>query len=229
MMEGRYPRAVMVTLSDCADQAREAELNRWYAERFVPQVQESPLVQAVRRYESAYRREQTFRAHPRYLTIAEVEHKDVQEAARRLRELYTEVREGHDALELRRLDTLYQRIGPEFRSERSGRPIRFVYCGLVGCTDSAREDEWNRWYNEKHSPDALVGAFDTGYRYTVVDPTEPVPHQAQRYLSVYETGHDLDRLQQALADFRQEMIATDPLWVHLLAVYYSGLFTPMET
>lgn len=227
-MEGRYPRAVMITLSDCTDEAHETALNRWYAESFVPAVEASPLVQSVRRYENAYNGEPTFRGRPKYLTIAEVEHGDIEEAGRQLRTLYADVRSGHDAWELRRLDTLYGRIGPEFKSDRSERPVKFVYCGLVGCTDTSREDEWNRWYDDKHSPDALVGAFDTGYRYAVVDPTDPVPHQATRYLSLYETGHELDRLQQILGDFRQEMIATDPLWVNLLAVYYSGLFTPVR-
>ncbi len=227
-MEGRYPSAVMITLSDCVDSAREAEFNGWYDDVFVPRLEIAPLVKNVRRYVSAYKDEPTFRGRPRYLTIAEVEHDDAAEAGRTMRELYTEARAEHDGWELSRLDTLYERIGPEFRSDRSGRPIEYVYCGLVGCTDAAREDEWNRWYNDKHSPDALAAPFDTGYRYAVVNPLDPVPHQATPYLSLYETGLELGALQQTLAAFRQEMIASDPLWVNLLAVSYSGLFKPLE-
>jgi hypothetical protein len=218
----------MITLSDCTDQAHEAAYNRWYDDVFVPQVEASPLVQAVRRYESAYKDEPTFRAHPRYLTIAEVNHDDPSEAGKTLRGLYGDIRSQQESNELRKLDTLYERTGPEFRSVRSDRPIELVYCGLVGCTDTSREDEWNRWYNDKHSPDALAAPFDTGYRYTVVNLVDPVPHQATRYLSLYETGLELAALQEKLADFRQEMIATDPIWVNELAVYYSGLFRPLE-
>ena len=227
-MNERYPAAVMVTLSDSVDPSSEPGLNRWYDETFVPAVEASPLVTAVSRYRSVYQDEQTFRARPRYLTITEVEHPDVDDAARRLRAMYTELRAGRND-ELRKLDTLYARVGPEFRTDRTGRPIEMVYCGMVGCTDTSREDEWNRWYDEKHSPDALLKAFDTGYRYRVVNPVDPVPHQASRYLSVYEIGHTLDELQPILAAFREEMIESDPIWVNLLAVYYSGLFIPLES
>jgi hypothetical protein len=224
-MEERYPAAVMVTLSDCTQ--GEEEYNTWQDEVFVPAVEAVDFVTHVQRYENAYRDETTYRARPRYLTIAEVEHEDVEEAGKQLRALYNDLRAGRDASELRRLDTLYSRIGPEFRSPRTGRPVQFVYFGLVGCTDTTREDEWNTWYDDKHSPDALLDAFDTGYRYRVVNPVDPGPHQSSRYLSVYEISHDLGHLQKLLADFRQEMIDTDPLWVNLLSVVYSGLFTPM--
>lgn len=227
-MEGRYPAAVMITLSDCTYDANEAELNRWYRESFVPAVAASPLVGRVSRYVSAYKDEPTFRGRPRYLTIAEVEHNDLEAAGRELRGLYNELRSGREAEELRKLDTLYARTGPEFRTVRSGRPIELVYCGMVGCTDTSREDEWNEWYDDKHSPDALSEAFDTGYRYRVVNPTDPAPHQASKYISVYEIGHELPDLLPILAAFREEMIATDPIWVNLLAVYYSGLFKPLE-
>jgi hypothetical protein len=226
-MKGRYPSAVMLTLADPISEERDDELNRWYSEVFVPGVEASPFVQAVRRYESAFRSEPTFRAHPRYLTIVEVSHEDLRETHRSLRELYTVIRSATEPPELRKLDTLYERIGPEFRTERTGTPVRVVYCGLVGCTDTARDAEWNQWYDDKHSPDALVWA-DTGYRYRALDRTDPVPHQAQPYASLYETSKELDALQAMLADFREQMIASDPIWVNLLAVYYSGLFTPME-
>jgi hypothetical protein len=226
-MNGQYPAAVMVTLADCVDSAREEEFNQWYAEEFVPGVTASPLVTSVHRYRSVYGDEPTFRSRPRYLTIAEVQGDDLDAAGRELRELYDGLRAGRGD-ELRKLDTLYGRIGPEFLTERSGRPIKMVYCGMVGTTDTSREDEWNSWYDAKHSPDALIDAFDTGYRYRVVNPVDPGPHQASKYLSVYEIGHTLEELTPILAAFREEMIATDPLWVNLLAVYYSGLFTPVE-
>ena len=228
-MQGRYPQGVMITLSDCTNPADEADFNRWYDEVFAPGVEASPLVGNVLRYENAYKDEPTFRSHPKYLVITEVLSDDLSAAAPALRDLYTELRANRSAPELFKLDTLYERVGPEFHSERSDRPVRHVYCGLVGLNDITREDEFNQWYNDKHSPDALADAFDTGYRYRVVDPTEPVPHQASRYVSIYEISHDLGRLQEHLAAFRAEMIESDPLWVNLLAVYYSGIFSPLKT
>jgi hypothetical protein len=217
----------MVSLGDCVDPRYATEFERWQQEEFMPHIEAVPCVTHVHRYETAYRDEPTFRGHPRYLTIAEVEHEDIQEARRELRAVYDRVRKELDGREIRKLDTVYERVGDEFRSERSGRPVKHVYCGLVGCTDTRREGEWNRWYESKHLPDALRGTFDTGYRYRVVAPTDPAPHQAPPYLSLYEAGYDFDELQQRLASFRAELLESDQVWRDLLAIHYSGLFAPV--
>src|SRR5947208_4371581 len=118
-MEGRYPAAVMITLSDCPQAGTEGELNRWYDEILVPGLEASPLIGNVLRYVNAYTDEPTFRSHPKYLTIAEVETDDPAAALPELRALYTGLRARRDAPEMFRLDTLYARTGPEFSSPRS--------------------------------------------------------------------------------------------------------------
>ena len=223
-MEGRYPPAVMVTVSDCTDASREAELNAWYRDVFIPRTEATDFIRNTRRYANVYGDRATFTGRPKYLTVSEVHRTDTAMALRELRQLYTGLR-AEEGLEVRKFDSLYERIGPEFQSPRSGRPVKIVYAGFVGCTDSARETEFNHWYDRKHSPDALVASFDTGYRYKAVDLRDPVPHQTMPYLSLYESSKDLDALNKTLDAFREEMIATDPIWVDLLAVYWSGLFS----
>lgn len=227
-MEGRYPRAVMVTLADCVDVRLAAEYEPCYEEVFVAEIEKIPLVTHVHRYENAYRSESTFRGHPRYLTIAEVEHEDMQEARRELRSTYDGLRAKLGDRELRKLDTLYERIGPEFHGARSGRPIEYIYIALVDCTDTNRRIEWNQWYDNTHLPDAVAGPFDTGYRYRAVDLTDPMPHQASPYLSLYETGYSLEELQRQLALFRAELMESDRIWATLLAIHYAGLFKPID-
>lgn len=225
-MEGRYPPAIMVTVSDCTDPAREAELNAWYRDVFIPKIEATGFIKNTARYRHVLGDKPTFLGHPKFLTIAEVERTDAKTALKEIRELYTKLRaDGGAQLEVRKFDTLYQRVGPEFHSPRSGRPVKIVYAGFVGCTDTRREDEFNHWYDRKHSPDALIDAFDTGYRYKAVDLRDPAPHATMPYLSLYEISKDLDTLNTSLEAFRQEMVASDPMWVDLLAVYWSGLFT----
>jgi hypothetical protein len=66
------------------------------------------------------------------VTVVEVEHEDMHEARRQLRSTYDRVRTELHGRELRKLDTLYERIGPQFHGTRSGRPIEYVYCSARG-------------------------------------------------------------------------------------------------
>ncbi len=62
-----------------------------------------------------------------------------------------------------------------------------------------------------------------GYRYRVVDPNDPAPHQSAPYLSFYETSIDPLKAMEALAGFRKRCLS-DPLWVNLLGTYLTGGF-----
>ena len=226
-MEGRYPPGLWIVLIDCIDPAREGEFNHWYDEVLTPQREATGYIRNTRRYENVFSSEPTFRGRPKYLTLQEVYRDDLEQILKEIREFDAALLARGQRFDgfVAKMATLYRRIGPEFRSERSNSPVQIVYCGLVGCADPAREDEFNKWYNEKHSPETLdAGIFDTGYRYEVVDPNDPVPHQSAPYLSLYETSIDLAALQGRLDRFRQKMISEDPLWVNLLKIYYSGLF-----
>jgi len=227
-MEGRYPPGILIQLTDCTDPAQETEFNRWYNEVFIPKCEALGFIRNTRRYENFLSHEATFRGRPKYLALAEVYRTDLKQALREYRNFDTELKargQGFEAMALK-LDTMYERFGPELRSERTGRPIKVLYCGLLGCTDSTREDEFNKWYADRHGPETLEAWADTQYRYKVVDPNDPVPHQSTPYITLYETGMEYSELQHALPAFRKQS-QSDPLWVNLLGVYFAALFRPI--
>jgi hypothetical protein len=230
-VEGRYPAGVYIVLADCWQPGSEAEWNRWYEERFMPGLESLGFVANSRRYENVFSAEGSFRGRPRYLSVHEVSHADMQAALKAIHQREAAlITEGGAAAraQLTKVNTLYRRAGPEFRSGRAG-PAEVVYCGLVGMMDRSRTVEFDKWYNERHSPDALnAGLFDIGYRYDVVDLHDPLPHLSSPCLSLYESALPLPALQEKLQKFRLAMIEEDPLWVDLLGVWYSGLFRPMK-
>jgi len=231
-VKGRYPPGVFITLADCLNPARENEFNLWYNETLVPNMDTLGFVRNAERYENVFGNEVTFRSRPKYLALYEVYHDNLKQALKEIHQREDELKsQGKWFTDMIvKTNTLYQRVGPEFRSERSGSPIQIVYCGLVGPSDMSRKAEYDKWYNERHSPDALeAGLFDVGYRYDIVDPDDPMPHQSSPCFSFYETSVDLPTLQQRLENFRNKMIEVDPLWVNLLGIYYTGLFRPMKS
>jgi hypothetical protein len=228
-MEGRYSPGVYIALTDCKEPSREGEFNRWYNEIVIPGLETLGYVRNSRRYENVYAAEATFRGRPKYLAVHEIYHDDLPKALSQIHK-----REGELAAQsavsqytLTKVNTLYRRAGPEFRSGKT-EPIQIVYCGLVGYMDPTRKAEFDKWYNERHCADALeAGLFDVGYRYDVVDPHDPLPHLSSPCLSLYETSVNLPDLQKRLESFRRKMIEVDPVWVDLLGIWYSGLFRPM--
>ena len=49
-MEGRYPKGILLILTDCGDRAEEAGLNSWYKEVFLPRVTASGTLRHPNRY-----------------------------------------------------------------------------------------------------------------------------------------------------------------------------------
>ena len=165
--------------------------------------------------------------------LSEVYHDDLKQALRDIRIRDSEIKDipkGFDAF-VSRVNTLYRRIGPEFRTDRTGRTVRAIYCGLLGCADPSRKEEFNKWYNERHSPETInndIFSFETGYRYEVVDPLDPMPHQSAPYLTLYETSADRAKALKGLSELRKQSVAVkDTVWIELLRVYYAGLFSPI--
>lgn len=227
-MEGRFPPGILVTLTDCMGPSEEKQFNQWCNEAYIPFMENLKFIRNTRRYENMYN-EPTFRGHPKYLLLAEVYHGNLREALKEIRQCDAELKsqgKGFSAM-VTKLDSVMQRIGPEFRSERTGKAVCWIMCTLPGCADTSREEEFNKWYDEKHSPETLeTGLFDTGYRYKAVDLHDPVPHHTTRYFSLYESSMSIDitKIQGEITKSRKKFTQDDPLWVHLLEVYYSGLF-----
>lgn len=233
-MEGRYPPGLWITLMDCTETAKEDEFNQWYDEVFIPGLKDLDFIQNNMRYENVLSLSPTFQGRPKYFTLWEVYHHNLEQALKDIHEREGEIiREKKDSsVFIAKINTLYRLVGPEFRSERSGRPIQAVYCGLLGCADPAREDEFNKWYNERHAPETInndIFSFDTGYRYQVVDPHDPTPHQSSPYLTIYETSANPTDALQGLSALRGHSLAVwDTLWIELLRVYFAALFKPMN-
>lgn len=233
-MEGRYPPGVLISLTDCSDASKELEFNTWYEKDLIPGLESLGYVQHSRRYQNVLSHSPTFQGRPKYLTISEVYHENLQGILKHIHKREEQLiggERGFDAF-VSKVNTVYRRIGPEFRSTRSGRPANVIYCGLLACADPSREDEFNNWYNERHAPETIcndVFSFDTGYRYKVVDPNDPMPHQSATYLTIYETSASPEETIKGLAAIRKRSVAvSDSVWIELLRVYYAGLFGPIK-
>jgi len=83
------------------------------------------------------------------------------------------------------IDGLFDRLGsiPDIVDRPEDRETKGVMVVLVNNLDPARDEEFNRWYDEIHVPDILsAGSFQRAARYRAKDATAPAG-----YLAVYET------------------------------------------
>lgn len=93
----------------------------------------------------------------------------------------------------------YERIEPEFRSPRSGKPIQGILVVLSNCRSGVREEDFNDWYNSIHIPELLgTGFYHTANRYRLVV-SEP---DAPRYATIYETEQEATSAANALLAYR---------------------------
>jgi len=77
---------------------------------------------------------------------------------------------------------------------------RWVVAVESNCADPAKEDDFNKWYNEIHIPDVLETAgVVRGTRYEAVEPSPG----AGKYLAVYEV--EADDLGAALKALKENM------------------------
>lgn len=230
-MEGRYSPGLWVVLADCTDPAQEAQFNEWYNQSYIPEMETLAFLRNTRRYENVFGSEATFRGRPKYLALSEVYADDMKEALMEIRHCDAQLKAQQQGFTMvTKLDTVYRRIGPVFRSERTGRRVRIIACILPGCADTTREDEFNAWYNEKHSPETIeTGLWDTGYRYRAADLHDPVPHHTTPYITFYESSAsiDLSTRHERIRKKQQKDALEDPVWFHLLEVYYIGTFGPI--
>ncbi len=163
-MDGRYPPGVMVTLADCADPAREEQFHRWCDGILIPAMDGAGWIRHTKRFVNVLADTPTFLGRPRHLLLAEVYRDDLAQALKDIRRLDTErERQAHgfDAV-VPMVNTLYGRTGPEFPTERSGQTPQGVYVVFCYVKDTTKEGAFNRWYDEKHMPEALArGFYDT--------------------------------------------------------------------
>lgn len=167
------PRPVLVTVEAFVEPAEEAEFNRWYDDEHMPQSIACPGFVAGARYRSIDEK-------PRqYLSLYIVE----SEAAMETRELAA-IRGFGELSPYVRYERRIFRPAPGLKVNdlhgESGFPPR-PGIGIVKATvEAEREGEFNRWYSEKHMPQALsCPGFRAGARYASSDPL------AKTYLALY--------------------------------------------
>lgn len=197
-MEGRYPRGVLVALTNCKDPAREQEFNEWYDKIHLPDVVGAGFKNPIRFVSVDPQPGQA-----KYLAVYEVDTDDLKGA---LKGLFAQTpeweRQGRmsDLLEVVSIG-MYQDMGQQFRNAE-GKKTNGVLMVITNCKDPAKEDEFNQWYNETHIPDIFaLGAYHTAYRYQSIAPDKT----PGKFLALYETDLDAaeasDRNRKARADW----------------------------
>ncbi len=224
-MEGRYPPGVLVALTDCTDPAKEAEFNNWYNKTLIPGIESLGFVRNTKRFENVMANTPTYLGRPKYLAVWEIYHDNLKQARQEILKRDAELKaqgKGFDAM-VRMVDAVYANVGKELRTERTGQPVNGIYVVLCTPTDPARDKEFNKWYDERHAPDALALGFqDTCYRYKIVDQMDLVPFR-HYYVSLYEMSMDPLEARTKLVSYRSKWL-NDPLWVDLLGTTWTGGF-----
>lgn len=184
-MEGRYPNGIVLAITNCSDPSKEDEFNYWYNHIHVPDVTGFGVFRHMLRYINANPKP----GEGKYLATCEIGQDDVLGAfATALPEMRARLREqGRYSPLLQGVvpGVVFKRLGGEFCA--ASRPTRGILAMLTNCKDPAREEEFNRWYNDVHIPDVLgIGAYHTAYRYESLDPQVT----KGKYLALYETHYD---------------------------------------
>ncbi len=209
-MDGRYPTGLLVAFTSLTDQAKSAEFNYWYNHTHIPDVTEAGVFHHAVRFEntdpnsprgrfiSVY---ETTLGNPSQAMPTHVE----AEAKLGGREYQQDRRpyqdDGTTPLAKSMGWGIFKRRGGEFVA--STKPARGVLIVFTNCTDEARHEEFNRWYEDIHIPDILgTGAFHTAYRYESVELSDI----NARYLAIYETDNPDPAKAQA------EIVKVRPEW-----------------
>jgi len=186
-MQGRFPKGILFVLTNCKDPAQEADFNEWYNTVHLPDVVATGLVANPTRYRNLAPTPEPGMA--RYLAIYETDREDLREVLKGVGARMPDWQSAgriHPALEVV-LATGYRWTGRAFRTQRTGAPVRGLLVVMTRCKDPAREEEFNRWYDEVHVPDILgTGLYHTAYRFTNATPRAG----GGPYLALYETDRD---------------------------------------
>ena len=89
------------------------------------------------------------------------------------------------------------------------------------CKNTAREKEFNDWYNQIHIPDIMsTGYIDKATRYEL---TTAPPEGRGRYLAVYEI--ESDNIDATMSEFRAKMdVIAEGRMCDLLKVTSRGIY-----
>ena len=213
-MEGRYPNGLMVALTRCKDPSKTEEFNNWYNHMHVPDNTASGVYQHCIRFANTNPISEV----GQFVATYETTYEDLSKAMAVNREASLKRRESGDRSSpwMDGIAGTFKRLGGEFRA--ATKPALGIMLVLSNCKDAAREDEFNRWYEDVHVADILdTGAFHTAYRYESLDQERT---QA-KFLAIYETDNidpakARETMSAAGADWRQRGRMSDLLEVKTL-------------
>ena len=182
-MEGRYPNGLLLAITNCTDLSKTEEFTSWYDHMHVPDVTAPGIFRHAIRFANTDPASEA----GQYVATYETTFEDVSKAMPANREAGAKLRESGDRgshLIQAVTSGVFKRLGGEFSA--ATKPTLGILLVLSNCKDPAREQEFNRWYEDVHIPDILdTGAFHTAYRYGSIDPAAT----KAKYLAIYETDN----------------------------------------
>lgn len=197
-MEGRYPAGVRLVWANCTVPAQREDFNRWYDRVHIPDLLAARVATRGLRFENA----EPAADAATYLAIYELERPDLENADQdfaRARERLAKEGRMHPALDVVGRGT-WRRVGPPFSGEQHREAeVRGIWIVESVCTEPAREDDFNRWYDAAHIPDLLgTGLFEAAYRFVALD--------GGTYLAIYETtGDPIEMVQEFVRAHRPRL------------------------
>ena len=182
-MEGRYPNGLLLAITRCNDLSKTEEFNYWYNHGHVPYV----TAPGVFRHAIRFANTDPTSDVGQYVATYETNFEDVSKAMPANREAREKLGDspGRNSPLMQSLTVgVFKRLGGEYSA--ASRPTLGVLMVLSNCKDPAREQEFNRWYEDVHIADILdAGGFHTAYRYESLDPEAT----KAKYLAIYETDN----------------------------------------
>jgi len=182
-MEGRYPNGLLLAITNCANPTKTEEFTSWYNHMHVPDVTAPGISRHAIRFANT---DPTSEA-GQYVATYETTFEEVSKAMPSHREASAKLTKDGDrgsALIQSVTVGVFKRLGGEFSA--ATKPALGILLVLSNCKDGAKEQEFNRWYEDVHIPDILdTGAFHTAYRYESLDPEAT----KAKYLAIYETDN----------------------------------------
>ena len=210
-MEGRYPKGVLVALSNSKPPVGEEEFNAWCSQVYLPLLTASGTFHHAQRYRDT--RDQLEPGDGRFLDVLETDSDDLRGAKLEFDQQVSQLEKkmGKDFP----MDIVFSGVlratGPEFRLSPGPSSVTGLMILFANCKVEAKDKEFNDWYNQVHIPHVVAGgSYHTAYRYQSMDPQSKLG----KYLAIYETDNpDPGGLSEAVARER-------PTWIT------EGLYTP---
>ncbi len=229
-MEGRYPEGVVLVLTDLKGQDG-GTLTQWLFNEHLPTALATGQIDVGNFYKNVglLSGGTIFEKPPDttidYLFIYEVSQIPLAKALERVEEFFRAQLQlpNAPALDIKHI-VPYEKTGPMFTTELTGRPVRGVHAVFTKCSDPSREEEFDRWYNILHARDGLAGGpYHTAYRYHNLR-ADQAP---SRHLALYETDLDIRTVRDRMVDIwpqQNEKI----FYVDTLVRVIRGAFEPLK-